>query len=708
MVYVPYSLDSSLPGEVSYEKLGAGLPPDDVAKIRRAVELIEPIYYGRCVETGEEIFRHAVGTALIAAALKLDVDSRIAALLFLMYEACPGKAKERIEKEFGSGVARLANGLERLNGLRLIVQSLSPNLQVIRIQPEVMRKMILAMSDDIRVILLRLASRTQTLRYYAEHPGPERAEIARASLDILAPLANRLGMWEIKWEIEDRCFNFLNPDAYRQIARMLDERRSARERFVAEAVYLLKEKCAAVGIQAEIYGRPKHIYSIWKKMYAKQIPLEEVYDLHALRVIVDHVHQCYTVLDIVHQYWTPIAKEYDDYIARPKENNYQSLHTAVLADGRRPMEVQIRTWDMHECAEQGAASHWRYKEGLRGTAEHDAYGNKVDLLRELLAWRKDVADTSNWNEEFKRAALDDTIYVLTPQGRVVDLPHGATPIDFAYHVHTQVGHRCRGAKANGVLIALNKPLTSGQVVEITTAKQGGPSRDWLNPQLGYLRTSRARNKIRQYFTALDENRTMAEGRALVLKELQREGATRFSIDDLAAKLGLANADALFLAAGRNELGYGAVRQAISNSPPPRMDRLMTQLARCCKPAPGDEIQGYITNGKGISIHRVQCRNFVGMTRQSPERVIHADWGGAPNNAVYAVDIVAECSDRTGLLRDIMEVMAHETINVTAANTLSRQGSVVLNFTLEVLGTKQLQRALKLISGVPSVRNVHRA
>ena len=731
MVYVPYSLNSMQPDEVPHEKLCAGLSPDDAAKIRHAVELTESIYSGRRMESGEDVYSHVIGMTLIATALKLDADSRLAALLYLMRDSRPGKVKELIEKEFGSDAARLAGGLERLNGLRLTVTSLSSNPHEVLRQPEVLRKMVLAMSDDIRVILLHLAGWMQTLRYYVDHPGSIRDETARESMDIYAPLANRLGIWEIKWEIEDLSFRFLNPDAYKQVARMIDERRAERERFISETVDIVREKCAAAGIKAEIYGRPKHIYSVWRKMRAKQVPLEEIYDLRALRVIVNEVHECYVVLDIVHQLWTSIPKEYDDYITKPKGNLYQSLHTAVLARDCRPLEVQIRTWEMHEHAEQGVAAHWRYKEGLHGTGKKDAYGDKVDLLRKLLAWHKDVADTSNWNDEFKRAALDDTIYVMTPQGRVVDLPRGATPIDFAYHIHTQVGHRCRGARAGGALIALNTPLISGQMVEITTAKQGGPSRDWLNPQLGYLRTSRARNKVRQYFVILDRSRTITEGRSFIQKELQREGATRFSIDDLATKLDFADADAMFLAAGRGNLGYGAIRQALWNSPAaqeptdeftPRkskaerkqegilivgMDKLLTQLAGCCKPAPGDEIRGYITHGKGISIHRVKCPNFTEMARMNPERIIDADWGDAANPAVYAVDITAECDNRPGLLHDIMEAMTHEAINVTAANTLPWRGTVRLNFTVEVSSVQQLQRALQLINNLPSVRNARR-
>jgi GTP pyrophosphokinase len=735
MVYVPYSFSSPLTDGALLEKLSAGISPADVARVQRALEFIKPVYAGNHLGTGEEILPHVFGMALIATALRLDADTRLAALLFAVHQF-DREAKERIEREFGADVARLVGGLHRLNGLRLLAPSPASNVREVRTQPEVLRKMMLAMVEDIRVVLLRLASRTQTLRYYAEHPGPERNETARESLDIYAPLANRLGVWEIKWELEDLSFRFLNPDTYRQIARQLDQRRSERERFITEAIALLKKECEAAGIKAEIFGRPKHIYSIWKKMRAKQVSLEEVYDLRGLRVIVDHVRDCYTVLGIVHQMWTPVPKEFDDYITKPKGNLYQSLHTAVIAADKRPLEIQIRTWEMHEHAELGVAAHWRYKEGVRGTGKKDPYGDKVALLRELLSWREEIADSSNWIEQFKRAALDDTIYIITPQGRVVDLPRGATPVDFAYHVHTEIGHRCRGAKADGVLVALNKPLESGQTVEIITAKQGGPSRDWLNPQLGYLQTSRARHKVKQYFATLYETETITEGRAFVQRELQREGATQANIDALASQLGYSSADAMFLAAGRNELSPHAIQQALRGpeaepEPAPEfvprkskaggknegilivgMDKLLTHLGRCCKPAPPDRIQGYVTRGKGISIHRIQCPNFGGMARLNPERVIAADWGdnaqpqesGGP---AYPVDITVECADRTGLLHDITEVLSREMINVTAVNTISRQGTAHMNFTMEVTGVTQLQHALKLIGEIPSVLSTRR-
>lgn len=742
MDYVHYSLKSSPSDGEAIERLSAGLAPADVARIHHALEFIEPVYGSARLGTGEEISSHVLGMALMMAALRLDADTRLAALLFATHQRQPD-AHEKIAQEFNTHVATLVQGLHRLKGLRLIAPTATSSMHEVRTQPEVLRKMVLAMSEDIRVVLLRLASRTQTLRYYTEHPGPDRDETARESLDIYAPLANRLGVWELKWELEDLSFRFLNPEIYRQIARQIDEKRSERERFIAEAVALLRKECQEMGIQAEIYGRPKHIYSTWRKMRAKQIPLEQVYDLHALRVIVDHVRDCYTVLGLVHQMWAPIANEFDDYIIKPKENLYQSLHTAVIAADRRPLEVQIRTWQMHEHAELGVAAHWRYKEGVRRPEKKDSYDNKVALLRDLLSWRDDVADSSNWIEQFRRAALDDTIYVMTPQGRVVDLPRGATPLDFAYSVHTEIGHRCRGAKVDGVLSALNKSLVSGQTVEIVTARQGGPSRDWLNPQLGYLRTSRARHKVKQHFAKLQESQTIAEGRAFVQRELQREGATQTSVDLLAERLGHSSADELFLSAGGGEVSQRAIQLALrgpeAEAEPPsefvprkskaggsnhgvlivgmgKMDKLLTQLGRCCKPAPPDPIRGYITRGKGISIHRIECPNLGGMARLSPERVIDADWGdgagmpAAPGavGTSYPVDIVVECADRTGLLHDITEVLSREMINVTAVNTLSRQGKAAMNFTVEVAGVPQLERALKIIGGIPSVLRVRRS
>ena len=492
MVSVSHAVTEADAETPPIDRLCDGLSESQRALVERALAMAEPIYRDRILGTGEPVWRHALGTAMIAAALRLDVETRIAAVLFSVEEYLEG-ADAKLEDEFGGPVARLVEGLKSLNGLRVITRmTANATAPDIRAQTEVLRKMLLAMVTDIRVVLLRLASRTQTLRFFTEQPGSSRADVARESLDIYAPLANRLGVWQLKWELEDLSFRFLEPETYKRIAKMLDERRVERQQFIDDCIERLKRELAAMGIDAEIYGRPKHIYSIYNKMRRKGLDFSEVYDIRALRVLVREVKECYSVLGLVHQMWQPIAKEFDDYITKPKGNNYQSLHTAVVAGDGRALEVQIRTLAMHQHAELGVAAHWRYKEGGASSSEYD---EKIALLRSLLSWRDEVADSADWVEKFKRASLDDTIYILTPQGRVVELARGATPVDFAYRVHTSLGHRCRGAKVDGHLVPLNTVLDNGQTVEITAAKEGGPSRDWLNPAQGYVHTARARQKI---------------------------------------------------------------------------------------------------------------------------------------------------------------------------------------------------------------------
>jgi GTP pyrophosphokinase len=744
MVSVSHSVAETGANQTTFEKLCEGLAEAEQAQVERALKLVGPLYRGATLGTGEDKHEHALGVALIVAALRLDAQTRVAALLFAVGDHLESAA-ERLTQEFGEPVARLADGLRRLKGLQLITRahasaSAGSGAPAVKAQTEILRKMLLAMVEDIRVVLIRLASRTQTLRYYTDQPGERRAEVARESLDIYAPLANRLGIWQIKWEIEDLSFRFLEPDTYKRIARMLDERRVEREQFIADVIVRLKREIAAAGIEAEVYGRPKHIYSIWNKMRGKDIDFAEVYDVRALRVLVDDVKDCYTVLGLVHQLWQPIPREFDDYISHPKGNYYRSLHTAVMAPDGRALEVQIRTHEMHRHAELGVAAHWRYKEKSGGKSADREYDDKIAWLRQLLSWRDEVTDSADWVEQFKRAALDDTIYVVTPQGRVVDLPRGATPVDFAYRLHTDLGHRCRGARVDGTLVPLNTPLANGQRVEIVTAKQGGPSRDWLNSQLGYLASPHARSKVRRWFAQADEAETLAQGRAFVVRELQREGQTQANIDELAHKLGFEGADALYLAAGRNELGPRAIQVALRGAPeapseeaaellPKRsraggagsdvlilgVDKLLTQLGRCCKPAPPDEIAGFVTRGKGVSIHRVDCSNFAHMVARHPERVISADWGeramgaqAGAGSALYPVSIAVEAHDRQGLLRDISEVLSREKINVTAVNTQSKAGMARMGFTLEVSGVPQLKRALDLISEIPNVIGARRA
>ncbi|MCX9156707.1 bifunctional (p)ppGpp synthetase/guanosine-3',5'-bis(diphosphate) 3'-pyrophosphohydrolase [Niveibacterium sp. 24ML] len=733
MVQVAHSLansDSALPSAAS---LAEGLGEGAAAPLQAALEWIVPLYGEHTLNTGEPVLRHALGMTLITVSLRLDLETRLAAMLFAVVEYVdqPG---EEIERRFGRDVARLTDGMARLSGLRLITrqaaQSTAPD---VRAQTEVLRKMLLAMVEDIRVVLLRLASRTQTLRYLTEHECDSREELARESMALYAPLANRLGVWQLKWELEDLSFRFLEPQTYKRIAKMLDERRVEREAFIENATTRLRNDLAAAGVEAEVYGRPKHIYSIYNKMAAKHLDFSQVYDVRALRVLVHDVRECYTALGLVHSIWQPIAGEYDDYISKPKGNNYQSLHTAVRAADGRALEVQIRTLEMHRHAELGIAAHWRYKEGSRETGEYD---EKIALLRQLLSWRDEISDSSQWESHYKNASLDDTIYVMTPQGRVVDLTSGATPIDFAYRVHTDLGHRCRGAKVNGQMVSLNTALENGQVVDIIAAKQGGPSRDWLNPQLGYLATSNARSKVRRWFTLQDEAETLSQGRTIALKELQREGHAHSSLDDLGSRLGFKNTDAFLIAVGRGDVGTRQIQLALrgdSSTPEPAPDvvigrsrkrnsddkilivgvgRLLTNLGRCCKPAPPDAITGFVTRGKGVSIHRADCRDFKHLAIRHPERVVAAAWGASEAAAnvadVYPIDIAVEANDRQGLLRDISEILSREKLNVIAVNTMSKSGRAFMRFTIEVRNASQAQRALTLIGDVSGVERARRA
>jgi GTP pyrophosphokinase len=713
--------------------LTMGLDPTGSSAVMGALALARELYGSSRLPTGEPILSHAIGMTSIVASLDVDVDTRIAALLFATGEILV-EPRERLGEKFGTAVADLVLGLQRLKGLKLSAGHGETSPAEVKAQTEVLRKMLLAMADDVRVVLLRLASRTQTLRYLSESKAPEgapeRQAMAREAQELYAPLANRLGVWQLKWELEDLSFRFLEPDTYKRIAKMLDERRLERTSFVDNVVALLKRKLAEQGIKAEVYGRPKHIYSIWNKMRGKNLDFSEVYDVRAVRIIVDEEKDCYTALGMVHQLWQPIPKEFDDYIAHPKGNFYRSLHTAVIAEDGRALEVQIRTQEMHQHAELGVAAHWRYKESGGSTKAEGEYEDKIAWLRQLLSWRDEITDSAEWVTQFKRASLDDTIYVMTPQGRVIDLASGATPVDFAYRLHTDLGHRCRGARVDGQLVPLSTPLKNGQTVEIISTKSGGPSRDWLSPTQAYLATSRAKQKVRQWFAALEEEELLTQGRAMVTRELQREGQTQINIEDLAQKLGLKNSNELYLEAARGEVGPRALHQALHGDAaetqplPPEIqtkrskagggdvlivgvDKLLTQLGRCCKPVPPDAIAGFVTRGRGVSIHRTECPNFRNMITRNPERRIEATWGGGQAEGVYAVELKVEASDRQGLLRDISEVLSREKVNVTAVATMSRQGGANMSFTVELPGLDKLKRILTLLQEVPGVISVRR-
>ena len=689
--------------------------------------LVVPLYGDRALRTGEPFVAHADGMVQVVRQLRADPDLLAAAYLFGIHDVLRD-ADDWLRSRFGSVVAQLVADLRQLMRLSELTRARGQG----GVQAEGLRKMLLAMVNDVRVVLLRLASREQTLRFFAVRKGAGvdaamQAAIARETLDLYAPLANRLGVWQLKWALEDLAFRLLEPDTYKQLARLLDEKRVERERFIADAVAQVRARLAVAGIRAEVSGRPKHIVSIHNKMRTKRLAFDEIYDVRALRVIVDEVAHCYQVLSLVHEMWSPVEGEYDDYIARPKPNGYQSLHTVVRDAAGRTLEIQIRTRGMHEFAELGVAAHWQYKEGGRKVAGADQ--QRVAWLRQLLAWRAEV------DKPLPTAKVEERLYVLTPQGRVVELPAGATPIDFAYHVHTELGHRCRGARVDGALLPLNRPLVNGQTVEIIAAKTGGPSRDWLNAELGYLASARSRQKVRHWFNLLELEQSVATGRAVVERELQRLGRTAVKLDDLARRLGFAAVDELSVAASKEEFSLRSIEQALAVTPaapplaPPApivakaeagrtaargkggvlvvgVDSLMTQMARCCRPVPPDDIIGFVTRGRGVSVHRAGCANAAALADRHPERLIEVAWSVAPD-AVYPVDVAVLAQDRPGLLRDISEVFAREKLNVVGVNTLSRRGEAQMNFTVEVADASALRRALTQIADVGGVYSARR-
>jgi GTP pyrophosphokinase len=685
--------------------------------------LVQPLYAGKELRTGEPFAAHADGIALIVSTLRPDPDLLVAAQLFGVYDVLR-EPDEWLRSRFGPAIAQLVADLRQLMRLSELTRAREEarGRENPADQAEALRRMLLAMANDLRVVLLRLASRLQTLRYFALSKRPGAEPIARETLELYAPLANRLGIWQLKWELEDLSFRFLEPETYKSVARLLDEKRSERESFIDEALVRLRTLVIEAGLRAEISGRPKHIYSIWNKMRAKGYAFEQVNDVRGLRVIVDEVPQCYQVLALVHSAWTPVETEYDDYIARPKPNGYQSLHTVVGDDAGRTLEVQIRTRRMHEHAELGVAAHWRYKEGGKGRDDDE---QRVAWLRQLLAWRAEVDAP-----QASGLLREERIYVLTPQARVVELPAGGTPIDFAYHIHSELGHRCRGARVNGAMVPLTTALATGQTVEIVSVKAGGPSRDWLNPELGYLQSARSRAKVRQWFNALEFGQSVSAGREIVEKELQRLGKTVIKLEDLARRLGFDKVDELCAAATKEEFSIRSIEHALAPAPQqeetpclltgkPReapagrgkvlvvgVDSLLTQLARCCRPAPPDEIGGYVTRGRGVSIHRANCSNLQALIQREPERVVEVAWGRQAD-AVYPVEILTIAQDRQGLLRDISEVFAREKLNVIGVSTQSQRGEARMGFTAEVRSAGDIARVCSLLREVPGVIAVRR-
>ena len=726
----------------------SGYSAAERAAIEAAFALARKRYGDALTSEGERWLARATGTAAIVAELKLDAESVRAALLIGLPDG-DGFDEQAFVAEVGDEVANLVIGVARMGAIRAAPAGEGGARKEARDdQAENLRKMLLAMVEDIRVVLVKLAERTQGMRFLVAAPDAGldaaaararsalRTSQARETQDLFAPLANRLGVWQLKWELEDLALRALEPDTYRRIAAALDERRVDRQRYIDQAVAEIRRELSAAGVKAEVTGRPKHITSIWNKMRRKRVGIDALFDIRAVRILVDDVKDCYTALGLVHNLWTPLPQEFDDYIAKPKANRYRSLHTAVIGPDGKPLEVQIRTHEMHRHSEYGVASHWRYKEGGGGPQRDPGYDDKIAWLRQVLDWKDAVADAGEWLQQFKSTLFTDSIYVLTPQGKVVDLPRGATPVDFAYAVHTSLGHRCRGARVDGAMVPLNYVLQNGQRIEIVAAKQGGPSLDWLNADLGYVQSHRARTKVRQWFKAQQLETTIAQGREAVERELHRAGRTALKLDAVAAQAGFTKLDEFFAAVARTELNTRALQQAIhavakpgeaaivpagDDAVLPRaskaagagsgilivgVDRLLTGLARCCKPAPPDGIVGFVTRGKGISIHRRNCSNVARMQERHPERLVTAEWG-TPRDEVFPVDVVVEAMDRQALLRDVSEVFSREKINVTAVKTLTRNLQAKMSFTLEVRSLEQLKHALGLVQDVAGVLSAGR-
>ncbi|MEI6412778.1 MAG: bifunctional (p)ppGpp synthetase/guanosine-3',5'-bis(diphosphate) 3'-pyrophosphohydrolase [Pseudomonadota bacterium] len=720
MVSVATSLPQAVSGWEDLESWLSGLvphyPPQHLDQIRRAALSVAQQLMG---PDASKHLRTQLATVDILAQLRLDVPTLIAAL----YWNLPPGVQPLVPHEIAADFQALRTDLNRMAALPAYVPRLGDKRQE-REQAEAHRRLLLGIPRDVRPLLVWLARRLQTLREAKTLPREAQKPLATETLEILAPLANRLGLWQLKWELEDLGLRYLEPDEYKRIAKFLDERREDRQRFIRDTILHLETTLAAAGVAAQVTGRPKHIYSIWRKMRRKQVDFEQIFDVRAVRILVNDVADCYAALGVVHGLWPPIAKEFDDYIAHPKANLYQSLHTAVIDTDDRPLEIQIRTHDMHRHAELGVAAHWVYKEN----AGHDAdFERRVSWMRQ---WFKRCID--GLPEEVAPVPPADQIFVLTPQGKVIELPRAATAVDFAYAIHTEVGHRCRGARANGRIIPLDQSLESGQTVEILTAKQPGPSRDWLSPHHGYIKTARARTRVRHWFRLLDFDLHVAQGRAALERELGRLTVTeRPELGELTQRFRFQRHEDLLAAIGCGELsaiqvaGTGVVTpSALSQTPPKKtlsaraghgslviagIGDLMSQMAGCCKPVPYDAIDGYLTRGRGVTVHRADCANLVHLRALEIERSIEVAWASQPPQAVYRVDLDVRIGDRKALLRDISSVFANEDINVVAVNTLParHKGSAILRFTIEIGNTAQLARTRAKITQIPDVFQVYR-
>ncbi|MDP2662453.1 MAG: bifunctional (p)ppGpp synthetase/guanosine-3',5'-bis(diphosphate) 3'-pyrophosphohydrolase [Dehalococcoidia bacterium] len=727
---------SSFPGMVYHyevevldllKKTGEYLPPKAQATIERAYDFAAKAHNSQVRLSGEPYIQHPLHTAYTLALLQQDAECITAAVLHDVSEDC-GVPIADIEKQFGPQVAKLVDGVTKISRISW------PALETTRksaedglAQAENLRKMLLAMAEDVRVVLIKLADRLHNMRTLAVLPAEKRMRISRQTLEIYAPLANRLGIWDIRSQLEDLAFMHLEPEKYREVSHMVAGRSAASEKYFEQVFEILKTEMAKAGVEAEISGRPKHIYSIYKKMErynAEGKPIAQIYDLMAVRIIVHEVQDCYSALGVVHGLWTPISGQFDDYIAAPKESMYQSLHTTVVGPEARPLEVQIRTHEMHHISEYGIAAHWRYKEGVKQDPKYD---QKLAWLRQLLNWHKEVAGAEEFVDLIKTDVFRDQVYVFTPKGEIKDLPVGSTPLDFAYRIHTDLGQKCIGAKVNGRLVPLNYKLITGDAVEIVSSKNAkGPSLDWLNPHLGYARTSHAREKIRQWFRKQERTENIERGRGVLEKELKHLGIKPVGDDEIARLFKYERSDDFLAALGSGDITTHQIAvKLIPEEPAPMkiveasqvvpsgftgvevmgVGDLLTHLARCCGPVPGDEIIGFITRTKGVTVHRKDCANVINVWEK--ERLIKVNWGRARQKA-YPVSVRIEAWDRVGLLRDISTLVSGEKSNIVSVNLSQPDNSSVhIALIFETTGMEQLSRILTKLETIPGILNVAR-
>ena len=729
-----------IPPEKLIEQLPEHYTIADRELIQRAYRIADEAHRGQKRQSGGPYINHCISVASILADLRVPPEVVAAGLLHDTVEDT-SVTLDDIRRDFGDTVANLVNGVTKLTKLPRVsrgdlhVTDIGGNDSPIHDEPdhpkqrkqdlksETLRKTFLAMGDDVRVVLIKLADRLHNMRTLHHTPVEKQRRIAKETLDIFAPLANRLGIWQIKWELEDLGFRYVNPEKYKEIANHLSEKRPDREAKIEEIKVNLSRLLAKHNIHSEISGRPKHIYSIYKKMTQKGKPFDLVRDVRAVRLIVPDVPACYAALGVIHTHWRPIPGEFDDYIAAPKDNFYQSLHTAVIYDDKRPLEVQIRTPEMHINAEYGIASHWRYKEG--GRTSDKVYEDRINWLRSMMEWRSEVNDAQEFVEGMKTDVFQDRVYVFTPRGDIIDLSAGSTPIDFAYHVHTDIGHRCRGARVNGKLVPLYQDLKTGDQVEVLTAKRGGPSRDWLNPNLGLVKTQRARSKIKLWFKKQEVEQNLAQGRVTLEHELQRLGITGMNFEIMARELGFKTPDELFIAIGTGDLSISRVIRRFAETEESSdvlvagtqvkeststdsidvvgLKGLLSQFAKCCNPMPGDQIVGYITRGRGATIHRQDCPNILRL--KDKERLLQVDWGKVERT--YPIPIKVKAYDRQGLMGDISTLLDGEGVNIADVSVNITRTLADLSLVVEVKNLDQLSRILTRIENLPNVLEAHR-